>query len=186
MEGIRQVLCVMTLLAYNLIVCYVLSHQEGDLDFCDEILNAQLMVINVCSLDKFQLNFCTKWFCFFFWAVGGFSVVSKWCVVFILQRTSWVHEREFGRCHLLVQKIMEITKPLATIPSFMFLGIALGQLFEIELEGGRDLCNGIVWKQQMVTYNLHVSEGGGDAHAWRSVRHRTPNRRNINAWSTPV
>lgn len=45
MEGIRQVLCVMTLLAYNLIVCYVLSHQEGDLDFCDEVLNLQLMVI---------------------------------------------------------------------------------------------------------------------------------------------
>lgn len=42
MDGIRQVLCVMTLLAYNLIVCYVLSHQEGDIDFCDEVLTAQL------------------------------------------------------------------------------------------------------------------------------------------------
>lgn len=47
MEGIRQVLCTMTLLAYNLIVCYVLSHQEGDLDFCDEVLNSQLMVITI-------------------------------------------------------------------------------------------------------------------------------------------
>lgn len=44
MDGIRQVLCVMTLLAYNLIVCYVLSHQEGDLEFCDDVLNKQLKV----------------------------------------------------------------------------------------------------------------------------------------------
>jgi hypothetical protein len=44
MTGLRQVLCVMTLLGYNLIVCYVLSHQEGDLDFCDEILSQQLAV----------------------------------------------------------------------------------------------------------------------------------------------
>lgn len=46
MTGIRQVLCVMTLLGYNLIVCYVLSHQEGDLEFCDEILKGQLAVNN--------------------------------------------------------------------------------------------------------------------------------------------
>lgn len=46
MDGIRQVLCVMTLLAYNLIVCYVLSHQEGDIEFCDEVLTTQLKVIN--------------------------------------------------------------------------------------------------------------------------------------------
>lgn len=45
MSGIRQVLCVMTLLAYNLIVCYVLSHQEGDLQFCDEVLSSQLNVM---------------------------------------------------------------------------------------------------------------------------------------------
>lgn len=44
MTGIRQVLCVMTLLGYHLIVCYVLSHQEGDLEFCDEILNRQLQL----------------------------------------------------------------------------------------------------------------------------------------------
>lgn len=44
MDGIRQVLCVMTLLAYNLIVCYVLSHQEGDIEFCDQVLNHQLKV----------------------------------------------------------------------------------------------------------------------------------------------
>jgi hypothetical protein len=44
MAGLRQVLCVMTLLGYHLIVCYVLSHQEGDLDFCDELLQQQLKV----------------------------------------------------------------------------------------------------------------------------------------------
>lgn len=44
MTGLRQVLCVMTLLGYNLIVCYVLSNQEGDLEFCDEILSQQLIV----------------------------------------------------------------------------------------------------------------------------------------------
>lgn len=43
-DGIRQVLCVMNLLGYHLIVCYVLSHQEGDLKFCDQILNEQLSV----------------------------------------------------------------------------------------------------------------------------------------------
>ncbi|XP_055378468.1 tetratricopeptide repeat protein 39B-like [Condylostylus longicornis] len=42
LPGIRQVLCVMQLLGYHLIVCFVLSHQEGDLDFCDEILTKQL------------------------------------------------------------------------------------------------------------------------------------------------
>lgn len=44
MTGLRQVLCVMTLLGYHLIVCYVLSHQEGDLIFCDEMLEQQLSV----------------------------------------------------------------------------------------------------------------------------------------------
>lgn len=44
MDGLRQVLCVMTLLSYHLIVCYVLSNQEGDLKLCDEILEKQLTV----------------------------------------------------------------------------------------------------------------------------------------------
>lgn len=44
MEGIRQVLCVMVLLGYHLIVCYVLSHREGDLAYCDRILTKQLTV----------------------------------------------------------------------------------------------------------------------------------------------
>lgn len=41
-NGLRQVLCVMTLLSYHLIVLYVLSHQEGDLDACENILKSQL------------------------------------------------------------------------------------------------------------------------------------------------
>ncbi|XP_073994781.1 tetratricopeptide repeat protein 39B-like [Rhodnius prolixus] len=41
-EGIRQVLSVMTLLTYNLIVVYVLSHEEGDLELANEILCLQL------------------------------------------------------------------------------------------------------------------------------------------------
>lgn len=43
-NGLRQVLCVMTLLSFHLIVCYVLSHQEGDLAYCEEILTKQLKV----------------------------------------------------------------------------------------------------------------------------------------------
>jgi hypothetical protein len=46
-RSIRHVLCVMTLLGYHLIVLYVLSHTDGDLEFCDEILRSQLQV---CSL----------------------------------------------------------------------------------------------------------------------------------------
>lgn len=41
-NSLRQVLCVMVLLAYHLIVVYVLSHTDGDLQFCDEILKNQL------------------------------------------------------------------------------------------------------------------------------------------------
>lgn len=44
MTGLRQILCVMTLLGYHLIVCYVLSHQDGDLALCDEMLKQQLVV----------------------------------------------------------------------------------------------------------------------------------------------
>jgi hypothetical protein len=43
-HSIRQVLCVMTLLGYHLIVMYVLSHAEGDLQICEEILRSQLQV----------------------------------------------------------------------------------------------------------------------------------------------
>ncbi|XP_019874588.1 tetratricopeptide repeat protein 39B isoform X1 [Aethina tumida] len=42
MDGIRQILCIMTLLGYNLIVMHVLSHREGDVKICEEILEKQL------------------------------------------------------------------------------------------------------------------------------------------------
>jgi tetratricopeptide (TPR) repeat protein len=41
-QGLRQILCLMTLLGYNLIVLYVLSHQEGDIKLSEEILEKQL------------------------------------------------------------------------------------------------------------------------------------------------
>ncbi|RZB38811.1 tetratricopeptide repeat protein 39B, partial [Asbolus verrucosus] len=41
-DGLRQILCLMTLLGYNLIVLYVLSHQEGDIKVSEEILKKQL------------------------------------------------------------------------------------------------------------------------------------------------
>ncbi|XP_044766072.1 tetratricopeptide repeat protein 39B-like isoform X2 [Coccinella septempunctata] len=42
LEGIRQILCIMTLLGYNLMVLYIVSHSEGDLKICEEILKKQL------------------------------------------------------------------------------------------------------------------------------------------------
>lgn len=42
MDGLRQILCTMTLLGYNLIVLHVLSHREGDVKICEEILQKQL------------------------------------------------------------------------------------------------------------------------------------------------
>ncbi|XP_063995679.1 tetratricopeptide repeat protein 39B-like [Diachasmimorpha longicaudata] len=41
-RGMRQVLCVITLLSYHLIVTFILSHTDGDLDFCKEALDEQL------------------------------------------------------------------------------------------------------------------------------------------------
>ncbi|KAF6217359.1 hypothetical protein GE061_001713, partial [Apolygus lucorum] len=41
-QGLRQVLSIMTLLTYNLFAIYVLSHQEGNLELCQEILEEQL------------------------------------------------------------------------------------------------------------------------------------------------
>ncbi|XP_025408940.1 tetratricopeptide repeat protein 39B-like isoform X2 [Sipha flava] len=40
--GLRHVLCVLTLLTYNLVVIYVFSQEEGDLEFCDIALRQQL------------------------------------------------------------------------------------------------------------------------------------------------
>jgi len=40
--GLRQILCAMTLLGYHLFVLYVLSHQEGDLDEAEKILEGNM------------------------------------------------------------------------------------------------------------------------------------------------
>ncbi|XP_044576728.1 tetratricopeptide repeat protein 39B-like [Cotesia glomerata] len=41
-RGLRQVLCAMTLLSYHLITSFVLSHRDGDLDWCDKALKNEL------------------------------------------------------------------------------------------------------------------------------------------------
>ncbi|KAL0103336.1 hypothetical protein PUN28_017546 [Cardiocondyla obscurior] len=41
-RGLRQILCVMILLSYNLIVTFVLSHADGDLDWCEQVLEQEL------------------------------------------------------------------------------------------------------------------------------------------------
>lgn len=119
MSGIRQVLCVMTLLGYHLIVCYVLSHQEGDLEFCDQMLNEQLQARKngrICC----RLLYSTK----YLW----FTDVSGRRMVFIFQRSSRIHERQSGRFIVLVQKIMAFAGCVASVSSFVFLGIAVGEL----------------------------------------------------------
>ncbi|KAL6259013.1 hypothetical protein P5V15_008935 [Pogonomyrmex californicus] len=41
-RGLRQILCVMTLLSYNLIVTFVLTHSDGDLEWCERVLEQEL------------------------------------------------------------------------------------------------------------------------------------------------
>ncbi|KAG5876911.1 hypothetical protein JTB14_037736 [Gonioctena quinquepunctata] len=41
-NGLRQILCIMTMLGYNLVVLHVLSHKEGDIKMCQEIIDEQL------------------------------------------------------------------------------------------------------------------------------------------------
>lgn len=72
MGGLRQVLCTMTLLGYHLIVCYVLSHQDGDLVFCDEMLKQQLSVSDLQLFVRILQHF-------------PFSALSERCVVSVLQ-----------------------------------------------------------------------------------------------------
>ncbi|XP_050530019.1 tetratricopeptide repeat protein 39B-like isoform X2 [Daktulosphaira vitifoliae] len=43
-NGVRHVLCVMTLLAYNLVIVYVFTQEDGDLEFCDVALKQQLAI----------------------------------------------------------------------------------------------------------------------------------------------
>lgn len=41
-RGLRHVLCAMFLLSYNLLVSFVLSHTDGDLDWCEKVLEEEL------------------------------------------------------------------------------------------------------------------------------------------------
>ncbi|XP_076619930.1 tetratricopeptide repeat protein 39B [Colletes latitarsis] len=41
-RGLRHVLCAMILLSYNLIVSFVLSHTDGDLGWCEKVLEEEL------------------------------------------------------------------------------------------------------------------------------------------------
>ncbi|NP_001153334.1 tetratricopeptide repeat domain 39B isoform X1 [Nasonia vitripennis] len=41
-RGLRQVLCAMTLLSYNLIITFFLSHSDGDLEWCEKALDEEL------------------------------------------------------------------------------------------------------------------------------------------------
>lgn len=41
-RGLRHILCVMNLLCYNLIITFVLSHSDGDLDWCEQVLEQEL------------------------------------------------------------------------------------------------------------------------------------------------
>ncbi|KZC12619.1 Tetratricopeptide repeat protein 39B, partial [Dufourea novaeangliae] len=41
-RGLRHVLCAMILLSYNLIVSFVLSHKDGDLEWCEKVLEDEL------------------------------------------------------------------------------------------------------------------------------------------------
>ncbi|CAG9864886.1 unnamed protein product [Phyllotreta striolata] len=42
-EGLRQILCIMAVLAYNLVVLPVLSHREGDTKLCRDIIDKRLL-----------------------------------------------------------------------------------------------------------------------------------------------
>jgi hypothetical protein len=118
-ESLRQVLCVMVLLGYHLIVVYVLSHSDGDLKFCDEILKRQLQVNIQHLCNKIQssckYNLLNKYYIIF-------AVISRRCMVLIFQRTAWIYERKCVWSHYVVHKIMEISGYVDTVPSFMFLG----------------------------------------------------------------
>lgn len=41
-RGLRYILCVMTLLSYNLFISFVLSHVDGDLEWCERVLDEEL------------------------------------------------------------------------------------------------------------------------------------------------
>lgn len=43
-RGLRHILCAMFLLSYNLLVSFVLSHTDGDINWCEKVLDKELSV----------------------------------------------------------------------------------------------------------------------------------------------
>lgn len=82
--GLRQILCVMVLLAYNLLVVYVLSHTDGDLELCRKILDEQL--------EQYPKG---VWFLFFKGRLefmkGNLEEADKWYVRSWRSQDKWPH-----------------------------------------------------------------------------------------------
>lgn len=126
MQGLRQILCTMTLLSYHLIVCYVLSNQDGDLEFCNELLNKQLTVSWYMKV-RFIISNLTLF---------SITEISQRRLVPVLQRSSRVHARQPRRGSDVVQKVVEITIELGAVSSHLLLGNSMDQQFKARLEGG--------------------------------------------------
>ncbi|XP_065165707.1 tetratricopeptide repeat protein 39B-like [Atheta coriaria] len=94
MDGLRQILCCMTLLGYHLIVLYVLSHQEGDLKLAEEILAVQLK--------KYPKG---AWFLFFKarleFMKGNLNVSQEWYVKSWKSQDIWPQFHHFCFWELL-------------------------------------------------------------------------------------
>ncbi|KAJ1519416.1 hypothetical protein ONE63_004708 [Megalurothrips usitatus] len=82
--GLRQILCVMMLLAYNLLVVYVLSHTDGDLELCEKILEEQL--------GQYPKG---VWFLFFKGRLefmkGNLEEADKWYIRSWQSQSKWPH-----------------------------------------------------------------------------------------------
>lgn len=83
-SGLRQILCVMMLLAYNLLVVYVLSHTDGDLELCEKILKEQL--------EQYPKG---VWFLFFKGRLefmkGNLAEADKWYIRSWQSQGKWPH-----------------------------------------------------------------------------------------------
>ncbi|XP_050426183.1 tetratricopeptide repeat protein 39B-like isoform X2 [Adelges cooleyi] len=80
--GLRHVLCVITLLTYNLVVVYVFSQEDGDLEFCDAALRQQL-----------ALYPNGAWFLYFKGRLefmkGNIDEAVKWYTASVESQSSW-------------------------------------------------------------------------------------------------
>nr|CAH7740276.1 unnamed protein product [Callosobruchus chinensis] len=116
MDGLRQILCLMTLLGYNLIVMHVLSHTEGDLKICEEIIEKQLkkhsqgvwflffkgrLELTKGNLDKSEDFYKRSWKSQNLWP--QFHHICFWELVWVhCLKTEWRQALEY--CSLLLEK----------------------------------------------------------------------------------